>query len=156
MSIEELVHPLITERYKSWEAEWGSREGLDYFSYISEKCHPEDALIICGLLFPVFVEEEGGVFLDGRFEQENFRRWSKQLNGVISDIERLINHVHVYDIFAGCSEDVPEEVFDKLSKIIGFCWDIALKSKFPDKKFKVEVSNSDQDYGPVVTFFSLL
>ncbi len=156
MSIEKIIHPLTTStRYRKWESGWGDKSGLDYFSYISDVCNPEDALIFCGLLFPAFIERAGGVFLDGRFDQENFAQWSERLNGNVYEVERLINHVHVYDVFSGCSEDVADSVFEKLSEVIGFCWEVALKNKFPHKKFKVEVSNSDQDYGPVVTFFQV-
>jgi hypothetical protein len=32
---------------------------------------------------------------------------------------------------------------------------MVLKEKFPDKLFSVEVSNSDENYGPVVTFYQV-
>jgi hypothetical protein len=67
-----------------------------------------------------------------------------------------MNHTHLYDIFSGCADEVDDVVFEQLAEIVALSWRLVLKDKFPGIKFSVDVSNSDQDYGPTVTFYQVI
>lgn len=46
--------------YERWKSAWINNAEADEYSYISDRCNPEDVLLSCKLLFPNFVESEGG------------------------------------------------------------------------------------------------
>lgn len=67
----------------------------------------------------------------------------------------MIDHAHLYDVFDGCSEDVDARVFEWLGEVVSLSWRLVLNDMFPERKCNVDVSSSDQDDGPVVTFFQM-
>jgi len=85
-----------------------------------------------------------------------FSLWLSKYNGDVCAVEKIMNHTHLYDIFAGCSDDVDDVVFEQLAEVVALSWRLVLKDKFPESKFVVDVSNSDQDYGPTVTFYQVV
>lgn len=106
--------------------------------------------------FPDFIVDGGGVFLESKYDGDVVKSWLEQFDGDLQATERMINHMHIYDVFEGCSEGVDDRVFEQLAEVIALSWRLVLREKFADKKFSVLVSNSDQDYGPVVTFFQII
>ncbi len=142
-------------RYERWRSEWGEGSEVDEYSYLSHMCHPEDMLLSCKLLFPDFVSVGGGVFLGSRYDRELFDTWFEKLGGNLQATEKVINHTHLYDVFDGCSDDVDDRVFEQLANVMALSWQLVLREKFPSKTFKVEVSNTDQDYGPVISFYQI-
>ncbi|MBP5134117.1 hypothetical protein HUT02_35735, partial [Pseudomonas protegens] len=63
--------------------------------------------------------------------------------------------IHLYDVFSGTASDVGDVIFEQLADIFAVSWRLVLKDKFPEKKFSVEVSNTEQDYGPTIIFFQI-
>jgi len=149
--------PLVidTEPYDVWKQQWANQEGLDIHSYINDQCHPEQILMFSTLLFPAFVVSEEGVFLERNFSDETFARCMSLAYGDMAEAERLLNYVKIYDVFGQYGDGVSANVFLQLCEVIGFAWRMVLKEKFPDRFFNVEVSNSDENYGPVVTFYQV-
>lgn len=143
-------------KYESWKSGWMEEDGVDIFSYISDMCNPEYFLLSCKLLFPDFVVIKGAVFLENRFSSDIFYCWLKQLNGDVHAVEKIMNHMHLYDVFGGSLDDVDDAVLAQLSEVIALSWRLVLKDKFPEREFSVEVSNTDQDYGPIVTFYQVV
>ncbi|MGP6421417.1 hypothetical protein ACTZGP_21870 [Pseudomonas putida] len=148
--------PPVTDavNYETWKKQWTEQEGLDVFSYISDQCHPEQMLLFSKVFFPDFLTVGEGVFLERNFAFETFSARMAEMNDV-REVERIINNVHVYDLFDQCADNVSDSVFFQLCNVIAFSWRMVLKEKFPDQKFFVEVSNSESDYGPVITFFQV-
>lgn len=144
-----------TEPFDTWKQQWSNQEGLDIHSYINDQCHPEQILIFSTLLFPTFIVSEGGVFLERNFSHEAFARCVNLAAGDMAEVERLMNYVKIYDVFGQYGNGVSPRIFLQLCEMIGFAWRMVLKEKFPDTLFTVEVSNSDEDYGPVVTFYQV-
>lgn len=142
-------------RYPAWRDCWADKDAVDIFSYISSACNPEDSLLFCKILFPDFIEERGAVILAKNFDAESFDVWFSKLDGDVSEVEKILNHTHVYDVFSGCTDDVDDLVFEQLSKVIAVSWRLVLKDKFPSKDFIVEATFSEQQYGPIVTFFQV-
>ncbi|QJI32078.1 hypothetical protein HKK55_26365 [Pseudomonas sp. ADAK18] len=151
------VNPLVgLARYELWKSGWAEKDKVDEFSYISNMCNPEDVLLSSKIFFPDFVVAKEGVFLENKYDYEIFSCWFKQFDGDLQATEKMINHTHLYDVFDGCSEDIDDSVFEQLAEVVALSWRLVLSNKFPERKFNVEVSNSDQDYGPVVTFYEII
>ncbi len=112
-------------------------------------------MIFCKWLFPDFVVFEESVILEMKFDEPAFRVWLDHFSGDKAGVERMLNHTHLYDVFSGCGSSVDEVVFEQLSNVLAMSWRMVLKAKFPDRRFHVEAINSDQEYGPVVTFHEM-
>ncbi|WP_053152059.1 hypothetical protein [Pseudomonas sp. Pf153] len=150
------INPLVgLARYESWKSGWMEKENVDEYSYISDVCNPEDVLLSCKLFFPDFVVVGEGVFLESKYDGDIFDSWFKQFGGDLQAAEKMINHTHLYDVFDGCMEDIDDRVFKQLADVLALSWRLVLNDKFPDRRFNVDVSSSDQDYGPVVTFYQI-
>jgi hypothetical protein len=150
------IGPLVgLARYGAWKLQWADQDGIDEFAYISTECNPEDLLLSSKLFFPDFVMANGGVFLDHKYDESTFEIWFKQFNGDLQATEKMINHTHLYDVFDGCLVGVDDKVFEQLAEIFALSWRMLLNKNFPDKRFAVDASNSDKDYGPIITFYQI-
>lgn len=109
-------------------------------------------MLSCRIFFPDFVVVENGVFLERNYNGDAFLSWLEIFGGDLHAVERMINHTHLYDLFDGCVEEVDDRVFEQLAEVLVFSWKLILENKFPDRRFDVKISNSEQEYGPVVTF----
>ncbi|MGR2741114.1 hypothetical protein ACUY1T_21940 [Billgrantia sp. Q4P2] len=123
---------------------------LDYVNYY---VHPDVVAVVGRLLVPAFVEHEGGVFLRNRFTLSGYASWKAEL-GEISAVEKMINHQHVYDLFS-TDDEITEASFENVANLMAQTLRLALCGSFSDRHFHVYVSNTDQDYGPVVGFHSV-
>lgn len=138
--------------------EWGEKVSpplknawLDYINYY---VHPDVVTAVARLLVPAFVEHEGGVFLQGQFTLSGYSSWKEKL-GDITAVEKIINHQHVYDLF-GMTDKIKETSFEGVANLMAQTLRLALRDSFPDRSFNVYVSSTDQDYGPIVCFHSVL
>lgn len=143
------------KRFAAWRAGWQEPASVDLFSYIEDVVSPEDSLIFCKWLFPDFVVFEDSVILEMKFDEPAFRVWLDHFSGDKAGVERMLNHTHLYDVFSGCGSAVDEVVFEQLSNVLAMSWRMVLKAQFPDRSFHVEAINSEQEYGPVVTFHEM-
>lgn len=134
--------------------EWGEKCSPPlknpHLAQINSERTPVEVMSIGRFLLPDFIEFQDGVFLKSQFNEERFCEWIKKL-GDISKVEEMMNHIHVYDVF-GYAKDATDEEFLQVAKLLQRSWAIALSTVFPNKKFEVTLQNSDQDYGPVVSF----
>ncbi|MFL9813613.1 hypothetical protein D7241_10185 [Stutzerimonas sp. VN223-3] len=132
------------------------KDNVDEFSYLSSKCNPEDVLLSCKLFFPDLIVVGDGVFLESKYDSSVIDSWFKKFGGDLRSVEKMVNHIHLYDVFDGCAEEVDNRVFEQLADVMALSWRMVLSDKFAKRKFEVEVSNSDQSYGPVVTFYEVI
>ncbi|MEH0069216.1 hypothetical protein V6L77_01005 [Pannonibacter sp. Pt2-lr] len=68
-------------------------------------------------------------------------------------VEKIINHQHVYDLFA-TDEEIPETSFEGVASLMAQALRLTLNASFPKRRFIVYTSNTEQDYGPIVGFHS--
>jgi hypothetical protein len=68
-------------------------------------------------------------------------------------IEKDINRVHIYDIFANCEDDVEDSVFERVGAMLKISWSNYLIREFPHKEIIVEYSNDQREYGPTLTAY---
>ncbi len=123
-----------------------------WLGYLNYHAQPEMIIAIGRLLFPTFIEYSGGVFLEMNFSESGFHDWQKKIKA-IEKIETVMNHVHVYDLFITDNE-IDEASFEAVGNLLSHTWQAALQKCFPNRSFKVSISNTEQDYGPVVSFHS--
>ncbi|MFK3774463.1 hypothetical protein [Pseudomonas sp. NPDC089406] len=142
-------------KYTQWASLWADPSTVDILGYVSEVCHPEDCLVFCRLLLPDFTVAKGGVFLSDKYSEEGVEAWIRHLDGDMRAVERVVNHTHMYDVFACCKDDVEDIIYLQLAEIIAVSWRLVLKQKIPDRDFIVNVSNTDQDYGPTIELFQV-
>lgn len=153
MNVIKTITPILgAERFNNWKKLLGGANNINFFSYISDICHPEDMLIFCGLLFPDFVRVREFVILERNYDNDIFLASLKDKGAL--GIEKSFNSVWVYDVFAG-TRNVPEIIYEQLSDVIAMSWGMLLKSKFPDKDFQVDVVKSELNYGPTITFYQI-
>ncbi|MEO9898920.1 MAG: hypothetical protein ABJD13_10650 [Paracoccaceae bacterium] len=138
--------------YVEWGKSFEPPMANAWLERIGDEICPIQAIAVCRLFVPNFVEQDGCVFLEHKFELDNFRILQAQLDSR-AQIENLINHTHVYDLFRSNSE-FDERSFIELADLLATMWERALSIAFDDREFEVLATNSDQDYGPIVTFFT--
>lgn len=150
------IDPLIDWNEPQSIKLWGSKvlpnPALPWLDYINYYIHPDVVSVVGRLLIPAFVEHEGGVFLQDRFTISNYDRWNAKLS-TINEVEKIINHQHVYDLFS-IDEEISDSSFETVAKLMSNTLHMALFCSFPERKFHVYVSNSEVDYGPTVGFYS--
>ncbi|MFT3675207.1 MAG: hypothetical protein QM781_04845 [Chitinophagaceae bacterium] len=140
----------FSKRFEEWKGQWADPSKMELSDYISFNLHPEDFLIFSSLLFPELIEVDGCVFFKTHYNPDSYSRWKKALYEDRSAIEKMINHVHVYDLFDHRSGNVSESVFDEVGKLLQTSWSCYFRFKYPEWQIAVEYSNSDQDYGPTL------
>ena len=119
---------------------------------------PEAAALVApfsSLFWPRFVEHRGCVLLVERFDPQNFERWWEELDGDHARVERVINHVHLWDLFVNDESDLADESLSELAAVLSYTWRASLEAAFPSRAFDViAVTDDPSEYGPTVTFFS--
>ncbi|BCK76871.1 hypothetical protein AA0242T_0421 [Acetobacter aceti NRIC 0242] len=140
------------ESIKLWGNEVSPPPTMPWIDYINYYVHPDVVSVVGRLLIPAFTEHEGGVFLRDHFTLSGYSRWKSKLS-TMSEVEKIINHQHVYDLFS-INEKISEQSFNCVANVMCDALKISLSCSFPDKKFHVYTSNLDIDYGPVVGFYS--
>ena len=148
------IDPMTLPALKKWrEQSPPSAEVWDYLG--SQPGGLTTALTFAHLFWPEFVEVQGCVLLSRAYEQKTFDLWWQELSGDKRRIERVINHVHLHDVFTG-DQDLELEVTNlalkELGEILVECWTCALAAQFPDRKFYVELRSEEQEYGPTIYF----
>lgn len=143
----------LPSKLKDWGEKCSPPLKNPHLAQISFERTPIEVMSIGRFLLPEFIEFQGGVFLKSRFSEERFSEWIEHFRD-ISEVEKMMNHTHVYDVF-GYTKDATDEEFLQVAKLLQKTWAIALSTVFPNNNFDVTLQNSDQDYGPVVGFYSI-
>ncbi|WP_150523382.1 hypothetical protein [Roseibium sediminis] len=124
-----------------------------WLSHLNYFVHPDAVVAAARLLLPKFVEYEGGVFLEHNFTVERYLEWTTRL-AELSEVENMLNHQHVYDLFA-VTDDISDDSYQGIANLMAETINIALRVCYPNRQFRVIVSNTDEDYGPTVSFYSI-
>ena len=130
----------VLQEYDDWK---NANINWDIGDYISLKCKMNDAIAIGKLLFPNFIEKEGCIILEFRFDEETFREWFRLFEGDVKKVEYKCNLYEVMDYFNDRDEYDSDEAYnfaiDEFSKILKKSWEINLKILFPDRIMNVDV-----------------
>lgn len=142
-----------TKRFSEWQNQWHYPEKMDVFNYISFNIHPEEVLILSSLFFPKLIEVEGCIFLDSKYDYENYLLWKKEFNNDRTAMEKMINHTHIYDIFSNCTDKIEDTIFEQVGQLLQSSWSNFFCKQFPEKTIIVEYSHTESDYGPILYVF---
>jgi hypothetical protein len=145
--------PMELKRYLDWKNSWSDPSKITELDYIGQNLHPEDVLILQNLLFPDFIKVGDCIFLPFCFDEEFFSSLNPGRRP--SEIEKMINSVKLFDLFAHAPADFSEEGFEQLGKMLQKSWKCSLKSQFPEHSFEVELLISDQNYGPILYVYQV-
>lgn len=109
------------------------------------------------LLWPDWVEIEGCAVRRDVADVQNVRRWLAAEGGSVPRAEWVLNHVHLYDeVERGWNE--PQQLVDQrlieVAERLAAAWRASLATAFPSRRFRVEIANPDEDYGPTIYAFS--
>jgi hypothetical protein len=149
---ERKVDPMSLPQLKKWQAQFDDSMGV--WNFLSREGSATLAIAYSTLFWPSFIEVQSCVLLRHRYKEETFIKWLDHFGGRARDVEAMINHVHLWDLFDPESEGVPEEAMEDLAYIVSKCWEAALRDSFPSRSFEVTVSSTADDYGPTITFSS--
>lgn len=98
---------------------------------------PGQAIAYANLFWPKFVEHEGCVLRDEAFEIESFNTWMQSTDGNRREVEAVINHVHILDIFGNEAATPTLDQVLCLGRFLKATWEAKLKLEFPGKAVKV-------------------
>jgi hypothetical protein len=144
---------LSIKKFNDWKDEWQDASKINVFDYISSKIHPDDVLILSSLFFPKIIEVNDSIFLEINYNLETYSLWKKELGEDRISLEKMINHVHLYDIFAQCTDDVDNSVFVNIGKTLQYSWINHFKQILPKKEIIVDYINDESEYGPTLYVF---
>jgi hypothetical protein len=83
-------------RFEDWKRSVGGSVGL--WDYASKEGGATLAFAFASLFWPGLVEVEGCILLAQRFDETAFRQWRGQFGDDREAIERMMNHVHLWDL----------------------------------------------------------
>jgi hypothetical protein len=123
---------------------------MDTHDYIVHNIDVTTAAILSDLFFPRLILVRDCILLADKYEESNFEEWWTSLEGRTENIERVINHVHLWDLF---EPDGPaeEQALDMLAQRMASIWKFEADQQFPDRRIVVTVAD---DYGPTLILYS--
>jgi hypothetical protein len=141
----------------TWASSWNPP--LSAGDFLSQRVSVAKALAVMRLFWPEFVEVRGCVLLSSQYTASGFQTWWETLDGDRERIERVMNHVHLWDVFGptladDASTSTEEAALEELGQLMRRTVTAALLDAFPRRKSEVVYSTDPDDYGPTVTFWT--
>ena len=99
------------------------------------------------LVWPSLVVVRGCTLLEDNFSQLSFESFWTSREGDVPSIERVMNHVHLYDVFG----DVDLATLEGLLTALQNTWTCRLEQIRPGA-FRVFTAGEPEEYGPTITF----
>ena len=122
----------------TWPEEWAFYES-----------NLQIALGFSDLFWPPFIQYDGMVFR-GSAENaisaegaKNIADWMTRFEGKRYEVERMLNHEHLIDLFRERNRDASASQIDYLAKVLHDAWAAKLKLDFPQMTFKVDLELSE-------------
>jgi hypothetical protein len=134
-----LYDPDILPTLRDMRATWtGPTIGL--WSFLDFKGSMELGYAFASLFWPELTEFQGGIFVAEQFGEDSFDQWMESLNGSLTKVEAVMNHVHVHDLFLNAASDdnLPRLVERRFAASLAGCWRAAAAAQFPDLPIQVE------------------
>jgi len=139
------------KKYEKWRGAWENKESMTLLEYISFNIDPEDVLIIGSLFLPKFIEIDECILLADNYEEGVYRELCLKFDN--QSIEKEINCIHIYDVFANCTSNVEDAVFERVGKLLQGSWLNYLSAEFPSKQITVDYITNEKTYGPVLRIY---
>lgn len=152
------LDPMSTREASEWRNSFAPNSGLGMFDFIGQTVSVARALAAGNLIWPRFEEARGCILLAGRNAVASIEQWWGQLDGDPSRVERVLNHLHLWDLFPSDDVVIDAEAFRSLAMLMEAGWRSALAIEYPHRTFEVictGLAADDPEYGPTLTFFSV-
>ena len=112
------------------------------------------ATVFSKLFWPEFEIISGVVVLSEGISSAGLASWKETT--IKGGGRGVWDRIHVYDLFLNESVKFADEVWAYLAEILQQTWQACLNLRFPEAEANVELSFSDQDYGPTLSIDQLI
>jgi len=123
-------------------AEWNNGDEIDIENWIDCIGNFKHAIAYSTIFWPDFIEFEDCVFKAQHFNEANVLNWLKHTSGDKQATEKVVNHLHLDDLFPN-AEDTTDEQEEYLANIIKEMWEMKLERDFPNRNFEVILINDE-------------
>jgi hypothetical protein len=89
------------------------------------------------------MQHEGGVLLRELFDVSTYAQWRERLGADAQAIERVMNHVHIYDLFLNPKRRTPEPGALYLAGVLGKLWSLRAAEEFGLGRVVVDMVDED-------------
>lgn len=136
--------PTLREMRATWTG-----PTISLWSFVNFKGSMELGYAFASLFWPELIEFQGGIFVAEQFREDSFDQWMQSLDGSLTKVEAVMNHLHVNDLFLNTPSDdnLPSSVNMRFAASLAGCWRAAAATQFPDLPIQVEC---DTDIDPDV------
>lgn len=147
----------LTPAFQRWNEKLPVSHLDDWEGYQAYTARVDQALCLIDWLWPEFVEVEGLVLRKKAMPKDwnEYVRQAREDNWTSHNIEYIVNHLHVSDIFWNDPDrqNISGEVYVFLAEVIADMWRCRLTELFPHKKFSVGVDF--EQVGPEVHAYTI-
>jgi hypothetical protein len=135
-------------------AAWNNGKGVDPEGWLSGMGNFQLACAYTTIFWPRFVEHDGMVLREG-FSHESLAGFLKNCAGDKTEVERVMNHIHLVDLhYVGCP-DASRERIVFLGHVLRELYECKLALQFPNENIVVEfdASHSEDLFDYQLSFF---
>lgn len=140
-------------RFKEWRQTFSYGKDFTLMDYLYAKGDLDIAIAFSELYLPEIVKVHGCYFRKAAYRNSSIPTEKDMPLDKRQQAERLVNHLHIYDLF---SEDHPNtslEVEENLARTLVKSWSCAAKVQFPEVHFSFDFRTEPEAYGPTITFW---
>ena len=118
-------------------AAWNDGRGISLDDWAACVATPAQLIAAAQIFWPAFIEHDGCVLRASAFEASNYDAWVRQTGHDRGAIERVMNHVHVLDLFAEPAVEPSQAQVRYLGATLAAMWRAKLAAELPGRAFEV-------------------
>lgn len=126
--------------------DWKNVNGEDFTmdDWITNEGTMSLAIGYSHVFWPDFVEHQGCIFFKNHFGLDNFNEWTRAGLRNFAEIERVINHIHILDLFTSENQKTITQVqVLYLGRLLKDIYHTKLKALFPEKTFEMYFNDNE-------------
>lgn len=107
------------------------------------------------LFWPDFVEVNGALILAEHYTPENFQHWLEYWEGDLTGVEKMINDVHLEDLFMNnkIDDELDDRVWNTVMEVLEAMWKACVRTRFPNDTIVVEPFEPHDGSAPQLTIY---
>lgn len=137
----------LTPAFRRWNKGGRVEDSGKWASYQVYSTRVDQMLCYIDLLWPEFIETDDLILRKGAIPEDwaRFIEAARTANWSLSDIEYVVNHLHLSDVFLNDPDrdSIDMTVYTFLAQTISDTWKSRLNTLFPKREFVVEVNQED-------------
>ncbi|HEX2972895.1 MAG TPA: hypothetical protein VHP11_11210 [Tepidisphaeraceae bacterium] len=138
-ALHEHVESLIPEL-----AQWNNGNGISLRLWLDCIGRYDHAVAYAALFWPDFVLHDDCIFIDAP-DAQNYENWMRQCGGDRRQVEAVINHRHIVDLFTNSEFEPTKQLVIHVRRLLEDMWSCKLRREFPDRHFVVECYGDGSD-----------